>query len=292
MITGTTLTDWLDSKKLLVADGAAGTMLIAAGLPGGLPPEVWNSEKAEEIARLHRAYLDAGSQIILTNTFGGNRLKLAHSGYEDRVEELNRAGAEIAVKAADGKAFIAGDIGPTGKLMEPLGPLSFQAAYDAYYEQAALLAAGHVDAIWIETMTDLEEARAAVSAARQATQLPVFCTMSFGRKGKTMMGVTPKRAAETLWPLGLAAIGANCGEGLEVIDTILTEFRSVLPDAHLIVKPNAGLPRLVDGQTVYDTPPAAFANHTARFIEKGACIVGACCGSSPEFIAEISAICR
>lgn len=290
MISGLSITEWLQSHKTLVADGAAGTMLIAAGLPGGTPPELWNVERPEEITRLHKAYLDAGSQIILTNTFGANRIKLSRGGYESLVEALNRTGVELARNAAGEKAFVAGDMGPTGELMEPMGSLTFDAAVDAYCEQAALLASAGVDVIWVETMTDLEEARAAVTAARQATHLPVFCTLSFGRKGKTMMGVTPKRAVETLWSLGLTAIGANCGEGLEMIDAVIDEFRAILPDAALIIKPNAGLPRLVDGETVYDTPPSQFAARMSGFINKGANIIGACCGSSPAYINEIAAL--
>ncbi len=282
------LSQKLASGQTLIADGAAGTLLMAAGLPAGTPPETWNLARPAAIRDMHRAYLEAGSQIILTNTFGANRVKLGRSGLDGQVKELNQAGAEIALEAARGRAFVAGDMGPTGELMAPFGPLQFDQAVEAYAEQAGILASAGVDALWIETLTDLEEARAAVTGARQAADLPVLCSLSFGRKGRTMMGVSPKQAAETLWPLGLAAIGANCGEGLEMIPGVLDQFRQALPGASLIAKPNAGLPRLEGEQTVYDIAPEQFAAQVAGFVELNARIVGACCGSSPEFIAAIA----
>lgn len=276
------------SGDVLIADGAAGTLLMAAGLPAGTPPETWNLDRPEAIRDMHRAYLDAGSQIILTNTFGANRVKLGRSGLADQVRALNRAGAEIALEAARGRAFVAGDMGPTGELMAPFGPLQFDQAVEAYAEQAAFLASAGVDALWVETLTDLQEARAAITGARQAADLPVLCSLSFGRKGRTMMGVSPKQAAETLWPLGLAAIGANCGEGLEMIPGVLEQFGQALPGAPLIAKVNAGLPRLEGEQTVYDIGPEQFAAQAAGFVDLGARLIGACCGSNPEFIAAIA----
>jgi 5-methyltetrahydrofolate--homocysteine methyltransferase len=236
---------------------------------------------------LHEAYVEAGSQIILTNTFGGNRIKLGKAGYVDRTRELNIAGAALARQAAGGRAFVAGDIGPTGELMEPLGPLGYEEALEVFSEQAAALVEGGVDAIWVETMADLDEARAAVAAASQITGRPIFCSLSFGKKGRTMMGVSGKMAAEALAPLGLAAIGANCGEGLDVVETALSQMREVVPGVPLIAKPNAGLPRIVDGRVEYDTDPHDFAERTADFLSMGVKIIGSCCGSSPEYIAEI-----
>jgi 5-methyltetrahydrofolate--homocysteine methyltransferase len=281
------LLDALSQCKLLIADGATGTMLMEAGLPAGTPPELWNVEQPGQVLALHGAYLEAGSQIILTNTFGGSRIKLSKYGLGERAVELNRAAALLARQAAGGKAYVAGDIGPSGELMAPMGPLTYETALAAFTEQAAALAEGGVDFIWVETMTDLSEATAAVQAARQATDLPVFCSLSFGRKARTMMGVSGKQAAEKLWPMGLAAIGANCGEGLEMIPEVLRQMHEVAPDAPLIAKPNAGLPRLVGGQTVYDVSPEDFAARMKEFIAQGAQIVGACCGSSPAFIREI-----
>lgn len=278
------LRETLAQGNLLIADGATGTMLMAAGLPAGAPPELWNAEQPDKILALHKAYLDAGSQIILTNTFGGSRIKLEKSGLSGRTQELNTKAAELARQAAGGRAYVAGDIGPTGELMAPMGVLTYELAVDAFAEQAAALAAGGVDAIWIETMTDLEEARAAVNAALQATQVPVFCSMSFGKKARTMMGVSGRQAAKTLWPLGLTAIGLNCGEGLDMVPEVLAQMREAAPGAPLIVKPNAGLPHLSGLETIYDLCAEDFAARMKEFIGMGAQIVGSCCGSTPEFI--------
>jgi len=282
------LKDYLAQGKLLIADGATGTMIMAAGLPVGAAPELWNAERPDQVLALYHAYLDAGSQIILTNTFGGSRLKLAKTGLVERTHELNLAAARLARQAANGMAYVAGDIGPTGELMAPMGSLSYELALEVFSEQASALVDGGIDAIWVETMSDLVEARAAVTAARQVSDLPVFCSLSFGRKARTMMGVTPKQAALELWPLGLSAIGANCGEGLEMIPEVLAQLRQALPDATLIAKPNAGLPKLVDGKTVYEMEPAEFAARMLQFVDLGAQIVGSCCGSSPAFISELA----
>jgi 5-methyltetrahydrofolate--homocysteine methyltransferase len=260
---------------------------MTAGLPVGAAPELWNAERPDQVLALHHAYLDAGSQIILTNTFGGSRLKLGKTGLAERTNELNLAAARLARQAANGQTYVAGDIGPTGELMSPMGSLTDELALEVFSEQASALAEGGVDAIWVETMSDLAEARAAITAARLVTALPVFCSLSFGPKARTIMGVTPKQAALELWPLGLSAIGANCGEGLDMIPEVLTQMRQALPDATLIAKPNAGLPKLVDGKTFYDMEPTQFAKRMAEFIDLGAQIVGSCCGSSPAFISAL-----
>jgi 5-methyltetrahydrofolate--homocysteine methyltransferase len=275
-------------------------MLQSMGLAAGTAPELWNVENPDAVRALHKAYLDAGSGVILTNTFGGSRIKLERTGgLGERTAALNRAAASLAKEmtrsAGDGGAYVAGDIGPTGELMAPYGSLSYTRAVDVFAQQAQALAEGGVDLIWIETMTDLNEAKAAVEGARQATDLALFCSLSFGRGGRTIMGVTPAQAAETLWPLGLTAIGGNCGEGVEVMELVLTQMRAAL--AHmgvmnvppLIAKPNAGLPHLEGGATVFDLGPDELAAHVPRFVEWGAQIVGACCGSSPEHIAAIAA---
>lgn len=281
------LTDYLEAGKILVADGATGTMLMSAGLPPGMSPELWNVEQPEKIIALHRAYLEAGSQIILSNTFGGCSIKLGKVGIADRTRELNLAAGRLACQAAGGKAFVAGDIGPSGELMQPLGSLTYADARTSFAEQAAALSEGGVDAIWVETMSDLEEARAAVEGAKEATSLPVFCSLSFTRKRRTIMGVTPRRAALELWPLGLSAIGLNCGEGLDMVPDVLSEMKDAVPEAVLIAKPNAGLPKLVQGATVYDVKPEEFSRRMSEFVELGAQVVGSCCGSSPDYIAEL-----
>jgi methionine synthase I (cobalamin-dependent) len=285
---------YLSSGKVLLADGATGTMLQAAGLPLGTPPERWNLDQPKKIAALYRAYLDAGSQIILTNSFGGSRLKLKRAGAAEITIEANRAAATLARDAAGERAFIAGDIGPSGELLEPYGDLIYQDAVDAFAEQAAALASGGVDCLWIETMMSLDEAKAAIEGAKRAApQLPLFCTLSFGPAGKTMMGVTPEQVIERLCPLGLAACGGNCGQGPEqMVATIChmaTHVGAGLRPAPattptLIAKPNAGLPRLVGDKQTYDMTPEDMARHMLECIRVGARIVGGCCGSTPAHI--------
>lgn len=280
---------WLQDGKVFLADGATGTQLQAMGLPAGAAPEPWNVENPAAIRAHHRAYLDAGSQIILTNSFGGNRLKLrAAGGLDHRTAELNRAAATLARAEANGRAYVAGDVGPTGELLQPYGLLSYADAVKVFDEQARALAEGGADLIWVETMSDLNEAKAAVEGAMQATDLPVFCSLSFGASGRTMMGVAPAQAANELWPMGVVALGANCGEGLEVIPKVLEGMRAAQPGVVLIAKPNAGLPHLQDGETVFGLGPQAFAQHMPGFIELGAQVVGGCCGSTPAHIAAVA----
>jgi 5-methyltetrahydrofolate--homocysteine methyltransferase len=272
----------------LLADGAMGTLLIAQELEPGSPPEVWNVEHPQRIADVHRAYVDSGSRIILTNTFGGSRIRLNRAGLGSRAAEFNRAAAALARAAAGGRAFVAGDIGPTGEMMEPLGSLTFAGAVEAFTEQARALAESGVDLLWVETMMDLEEARAAVTAAKQVSNLPVFCSLSFGPGGRTIMGTGPDQALEVLRPLGLAAFGANCGEGLEVMDAVLDRLTGVSPRMPLIVKPNAGLPEMVGEKAVYEVGPEQFAEKIGALVRRGAQIVGGCCGCNPDFIAAIA----
>ena len=278
----------LAEGEILIADGAMGTLLMAKGLKPGSPPEAWNVEYPQRIAEVHRAYLHAGSQIILTNTFGGSQIKLGRAGKGGQVGEFNRAGAALAREAAAGRAFVAGDIGPTGEMMAPLGSLTYAEAVDNFAEQARALAASGVDLLWVETMMDLEEARAAVAGAKQVTTLPVFCSLSFGPGGRTIMGTGAQQALEGLCPLGLAAVGANCGEGLDVMDAVLDQMQALAPGVPLIAKPNAGLPRMVGSEAVYDVGPDEFAKRIGALVARGARVVGACCGSDPDFIAAIA----
>ena len=282
----------LASGEVLIADGATGTMLLEAGLPTGTPGEAWVLEWPEVIMKLHRAYVEAGSQIILTCTFGGTRARLKAAGLEVQVAEINCRAAELARQVAGADRYVGGDIGPTGELMVPLGPLTYEAAVELFAEQAQALAAGGADCIYIETMSDLNEAKAAVEGARQGCDLPVFCTFSFDTHGRTSMGVSPTQAAQAMAALGVPATGANCGHAPEEVLDILPQMRQAAPDAEaiaLIAKPNAGLPRLVKRQVVYDATPERMAELARRYVELGACIVGACCGSSPAHIAAIAA---
>jgi methionine synthase I (cobalamin-dependent) len=278
----------LASGEVLIADGATGTMLQAAGLPRGMPGEAWILERPEEIKELHRAYLEAGSQIILTSTFGGTRARLKAAGLDVQVADINRRAGELAREVAGDDVYVAGDIGPTGEMMAPIGPLTYQAAVELFAEQAQALAAGGVDFIYIETMSDLNEAKAAVEGARRECDLPVFCTFSFDTHGRTGMGVSPAQAAQAMAALGVPATGANCGHAPEEVLDILPQMRKAAPEAYLIAKPNAGVPRMVKRQVVYDATPERMAELAGRYAELGARIVGACCGSSPDHISAIA----
>ena len=284
--------DRLASGAVLIADGATGTMLQEAGLPAGTPGEAWILEKAQEIKKLHLAYIEAGSQLILTSTFGGTRARLRAAGLDPQVAEISRRAAELARQVAGDEIYVGGDIGPSGELMPPLGKLTYDAAVDMFAEQAAALAEGGVDCIYIETMSDLNEGRAAVEGAQRACDLPIFCTFSFDTHGRTGMGVSPAQAARTMAGMGVQATGANCGHAPEELLEILPQMREAAPGLFLIAKPNAGIPRMVKRRAVYDAGPERMAGLALRYVELGAQIVGACCGSSPEHLTAIAAAVR
>jgi len=273
----------------VVADGAMGTMLMANGLEFGDPPELWNLEHPEIIRRVQRGYLDAGSQVLLTNTFGGNRLRLELHGREDRVDQLNRTAAVLArveAQAADHPAIVAGDIGPSGQLMEAIGgTLTPAIAQEVFAQQARALVAGGVDVLWIETMSDVSEAVAAIKGAHDAAPgMPVIATMSFDTRGRTMMGVTPEQAAEALLAAGATAVGGNCGNGPEELVPVLEKMRAAFPDAILVAKANVGVPQLVGMTVSYETTPGMMADFARQFRDAGANVIGACCGSTPPHL--------
>jgi len=275
-----------------LADGAMGTMLFASGLQFGDPPEVWNLTQPDVVRRIHRGYLEAGSRIVLTNTFGGNRLRLSLHGNEERVSEFNQMAAVLLraeVDAAGGKALVAGDIGPSGSLMAPLGVLEPEEAVDVFAEQAAALVAGGVDLIWIETMSALEEIEAAIRGVRRvAPEIPLITTMTFDTRGHTMMGISPERAAHALVEWGADAIGGNCGNGPDEIIPVIAKMHAAEPDAILVSKSNAGMPELVDMRAVYRAEPSVMAEYAREVREAGATIIGACCGSTPAHLAAMS----
>ena len=279
----------LAAGGVLIADGATGTMLQTAGLPAGTPGEAWVLERPAEIIKLHQAYLAAGSQLILTTTFGGTRARLRSAGLDSRVTDICRRAAELARQVAGDEVYVGGDIGPTGEMMAPLGHLTYEAAVEMFAEQAQALAAGGVDLIYVETMSDLQEAKAAVVGAQRACDLPVSCTFSFEMHGRTGMGVKPTQAAEAVAQLGAALVGANCGHAPEEVLDILPQMREAAPTLYLIAKPNAGVPRMVKRQAVYDATPEQMGVLARRYVDLGASIVGACCGSSPAHIAQIAA---
>jgi 5-methyltetrahydrofolate--homocysteine methyltransferase len=278
----------LDEGGPVLADGAMGTMLFANGLQFGDPPELWNLEHPDVIRRIQRAYLEAGSRIVLTNTFGGNRLRLGLHGLQDRVDELNRTAAILLraeVQAAGGTALVAGDIGPSGEIVAPLGTLDYDEAVDVFREQAASLVAGGVDLIWIETMSDLNEMQAAIQGVRQASPgIALVATMTFDTRGHTMMGVSPEEAVAHLDAWGADAVGGNCGNGPDELIPVIAKMHAAAPDVVLVAKSNAGMPELVDMQAVYRASPEMMAGTALEMRDAGARIIGACCGSSPAHL--------
>ena len=283
----------LDAGGPILADGAMGTMLFSAGLQFGDPPELWNLAHPDVIRRIHRGYLEAGSQIIMTNTFGGNRLRLGMHGNQDRVDELNRTAAIIAraeANAAGGTALVAGDIGPSGEIVAPLGTLEYDEAVDVFREQAASLVAGGVDLIWIETMSDLNEIKAAIEGVRRASPgIALIATMTFDTRGHTMMGVSPEDAVASLDAWGADAIGGNCGNGPDELIPVVAKMHAAAPDVVLVAKSNAGMPELVDMQAVYRASPELMAGTAVEMRDAGARIVGACCGSTPDHLRAMAA---
>ena len=286
------LDEIISARGYALADGAMGTQLFAAGLESGDSPERWNLDRPETIRDVHRRYFEAGSDLVLTNSFGGNRFRLALHGLEGRVGELNRAAAANARAAADGAgraAVVAGSMGPTGELLEPLGAMSAPACEEAFAEQARALAAGGVDLLWIETMSDLGEAEAAMRGAGAACDLPVAVTMSFDTAGRTMMGVTGSDMARRLGRLGPAAMGANCGANLADTEAAAAAIAAEAAGIPVVCKPNAGVPEWSGGRLVYDGAPEVMAAGAVRARRAGAVVIGACCGSTPEHIAAMAA---
>lgn len=286
------LAELLAANEVAVADGGMGTMLFASGLSHGDCPELWNVEHPEAIQGVHRSYIEAGAQIVLTNSFGGTRFRLARHGLGDRVYGLNKAAAELARAEADGSpqpVVVGGSMGPTGELIAPLGKTTFQEVLEAFQEQAAALIEGGVDVLWIETMSDLEEVRAAVEGARQVrADFPIVTTMTFDTHGRTVMGVSPEQALEALKRLGAVAVGGNCGRGPDEIEQVIEKMHAVDPDVPLVAKANAGVPRLVEGHPVYEASPEDMATYALNVHQLGARIIGACCGSTPDHIRAIA----
>jgi 5-methyltetrahydrofolate--homocysteine methyltransferase len=279
----------LSDQGVLVADGATATNYHAWGLGLGTAPEEWLFDAPERVLELHRAYVEAGADVILTCSFGGTRLRLSHSRtLADRTREVNLRAAELAREASAGRALVAGTMGPAGQLLKPLGPLDPGECAAAFAEQAEALAEGGVDLLLLETLFAIEEAVAAIEGARSASSLPLTVSFSFDRGGRTMMGLSPAAAVSALEAFGVAAVGANCGDSLETADRVVQELVAVAGDIPVWIKPNAGKPRVDQGAVVYDVDPETLASHALRYIEHGARIVGGCCGSTPAHIEAIS----
>jgi 5-methyltetrahydrofolate--homocysteine methyltransferase len=279
----------LTSGQKLVLDGATGTNLQARGLPLGRPSDEWVLDNPDEVLRLHRDFLSAGSDIILTNSFGSSRINLARTGMEDRFERTNQRAAGLARQAAaEFGALVGGSLGPLGEMVEPLGTLTETAAEKAYAEQAHILSESGVDLLVIETQFDLTEAAAAVRGVRSVTDLPLVCSFSYDRGTRTMMGTRPTQMAKTLASAGVSALGINCGRSLEDNLAALAELRAAtsLP---IWFKPNAGLPKTDDqGKLYYDVTPEIMGGRVSAWFEAGAGLVGGCCGTSPEHLQAIA----
>lgn len=274
----------LAGEEYLVFDGAMGTMLQAAGLEAGALPEMLCLTDPQGVASIHRAYVEAGSQVVTTNTFGANAHKLDGAA---SVAEIFAAAVRCA--RSSGARYVAADIGPTGALLEPLGTMSFDEAYDLFAEQVEAAAAAGADIVLIETMADLLETKAAVLAAKEHCDLPVFATMTFGEDGRTFLGTDPKNAALTLSALGVNALGVNCSLGPDELQPIVEDMLSVAT-CLVMVQANAGLPHVEEGATVFSIAPDDYARSVARMVDAGVSIVGGCCGTDPSYIEGVARI--
>jgi 5-methyltetrahydrofolate--homocysteine methyltransferase len=286
------LTALLGQGTPVVLDGGMGTLLQDRGLTDGGAGELWNVERPEVVRESHEAYARAGARLLTTNTFGGTRPRLQMHGLEDRVHELNQAAASIARSVADEHGLlVAGDLGPTGELLAPLGTLEPDGARDLFAEQLRGLRDGGIDVVLIETMSDLAEVLAAVGAAREVVpDAPVVATLSFDTNLRTMMGVRPADAVAALADAGVDAVGANCGRGPREMEQIATQMAQARPEGLLLVaQSNAGLPQVVGDHFEYDASPGDLAEHARALDRLGIDLIGACCGSTPEHIAAIHA---
>ncbi|MDO4276912.1 MAG: homocysteine S-methyltransferase family protein [Eubacteriales bacterium] len=278
------------SKNILLLDGATGSNLMAAGMPRGVCTEIWVMEHKEVIQQLQRAYIEAGSQIIYAPTFGGNRVNLKMHGLTDRIEEINRTLVSYAKETAAGKAYIAGDITTTGKMMAPAGDFTYEEAFETYREQIQYLRDAGVDLIIAETMISIEETLAAVDAAHDVCTLPILCTMTVEADGSIFTGGNAVEAAVALESAGADAVGINCSVGPDQLVSIVRSIRENV-SVPVIAKPNAGMPVIdEEGNAVYNMTAPDFAQHMKILVENGAGIIGGCCGTTPDFIREIAAV--
>ncbi len=280
--------DLLAERAVVVADGATGTNYQDMGIEPGVAPEEWVFDAPERVGELHRRFAEAGSDLVLTCTFGATTPRLADGPLAGRTRELNIRAAELARDAVGVELLVAGSMGPTGQLVEPYGLLTRKVCVDAYAEQAHALNEGGVDLLVLETFFALEEALWAIKGAQSATALPLVASFSFDQGTHTMMGLSPSDVVAAVKPLGVAALGANCGRSLEHTDTIVTELLAADSGIPLWIKPNAGVPRIVGDAVVYQADPETLARHVRDYVGRGARIVGGCCGSTPDHIAAIA----
>jgi 5-methyltetrahydrofolate--homocysteine methyltransferase len=281
-------TELLAERTVLLADGATGTNYQDLGIEPGVAPEEWVFDAPDRVRELHRRFAEAGSDLVLTCSFGGTTPRLADGPLAGRMREVNIRAAELAREAVGDDRLVAGSLGPTGQLVEPYGLLTREACVAAYAEQAQALAEGGVDLLVLETFFALEEAVWAVEGVQSATDLPLVASFSFDQGTHTMMGASPADVVAAVEPLGVAALGANCGRSLDHTDAIVTEFLAAAPGLPLWIKPNAGVPRIIGDAVIYEAGPELLAEHVRGYVDRGARIVGGCCGSTPEHIAAIA----
>lgn len=280
--------DLLAKKGALLADGATGTNLFDMGLVSGDAPELWNTDEPEKITALYKLFVDAGSDIILTNTFGCNRHRLKLHDAVDRVKELNIAAVDLAkevVSASGREVLIGGSIGPTGELFQPLGALSYEEGVEAFKEQMEGLVEAGADILWVETMSAVEEMKAAAEAA-QDFDLPLVITASFDTAGKTMMGLSPKGLGDlqSQFACTPVAIGSNCGVGASDLLAAIMDITEAYPDANVVAKANCGIPQIQGDEVVYTGTPELMADYARMALDAGARIIGGCCGTSPHHL--------
>jgi 5-methyltetrahydrofolate--homocysteine methyltransferase len=281
----------LKNKKILVSDGAWGTLLLQRGLPPGACPELWNVTHRADVLGVAKGYIDAGADMIETNSFGGSPLKLTHYGFADRAAELNEAAAAISREAAGGDCFVLGSIGPTGAILMT-GEVGEQELFEGFCIQAKALEKGGADALCIETMSAVDEACCAIRAARESTTCEIVCTFTFEKtvagEYRTMMGISPAEMAAAIREAGADIIGTNCGNGFEQMIDIVREIRTIDPQTPILVHANAGKPEIRDGKTVFPETPAMMASRVNDLIQAGATIIGGCCGTTPAHITALA----
>ena len=273
-------------SRPVILDGATGTELIKRGMPSGVCPELWVYENPDSILEIQRNYRNAGSDIVYVPTFGANRLKLEEFGLADRLKELNKGLCRLSREAV-GDGMIFGDLAPTGELIEPFGPLAFDKCIEIYSEQVEVLLESGVDGFVVETMMDIQEARAALLGIREiAPDCPVMISMTYETEGRTLTGTDPKTALVTLQSLGADVVGCNCSAGPEKMVEWIKQMKP-FATVPLLAKPNAGQPKLVNGKTIFDMPPDEYARNFVDLANAGANVIGGCCGSTPEHIRQV-----